>query len=459
MSKKLMMLGIVAFVFVLVFASLALGLEKSDGADTYGSILTCRNSATCIEIDKIWSESLVKHTASLGKSLNDGRSDSDVYDPSKVNEGRWDDFCDVHSTECEDESSGYGSGRYGGSSGSGTWVGVCSAQESTEKSDIRGDASISAFAIDLILEEAGSPAVGSGKYFIQYGEEYGIDAAFALAFFRQESTYATDPGSKADERKSLGNIRCPNAPALADGIQTTSTGDWCAYDSWENSIKGWYNYITESSNYFPKEKYTLEEILPVYAPRKDTNDPDEYTKNVKTWVEEYREVQDDSCDGYISDEWQWDSVAISQVDDASVELLTMLGCMRERLDAGVGRISSISDKNGFDECQNSWTDPMCAHTRNSAHYGCSEKYSGSLGVDIGDEENSCALAKAAKACGAYNIIGPELKSESGGTYTYKSDLPGVVVECDQDGLWNQRSDHNDHIHATVESADGNVQCG
>src|SRR5688572_20452661 len=53
--------------------------------------------------------------------------------------------------------------------------------------------SLSAAQIDSILASYGSPATGSGADFYRLGIEYGIDPAYALAFFVHESTAGTNP--------------------------------------------------------------------------------------------------------------------------------------------------------------------------------------------------------------------------------------------------------------------------
>ena len=170
-----------------------------------------------------------------------------------------------------------------GSTGSGS---TC-VKASSELSDIRinGGPSLSAQTIDKILSDAGSPAAGSGQYFVKYGVQYGIDPAFALAFFRQESGYGK--AGVAVKTKGIGNIVYTDI-ALPDSKYNTDRA-WSAYDNYENSIKGWYNYITNSSHYLKDGKYTLEQIIPIYAPAGDGgNSPVAYINNVKNYVNQYR---------------------------------------------------------------------------------------------------------------------------------------------------------------------------
>jgi predicted phosphodiesterase len=171
-------------------------------------------------------------------------------------------------------------------------LGSCGLR-SSELSDIRGPPSISAQTIDKILADANSPAAGSGIHFINYGLQYNIDPAFALAFFRKESSYGKAGVAKTS--KGIGNIKAPTPSCLADYKYTAgpkNPGPWCAYHTWEKSIQGWYNYMTHRGVYLPN-KYRLEEILPIYAPRS----PASYVSSVKTYVREYRNTESQTCSG------------------------------------------------------------------------------------------------------------------------------------------------------------------
>ena len=154
--------------------------------------------------------------------------------------------------------------------------------------DLRGPPTISVQLIDAVLEKAGSPAAGTGKYFVQYGLEYGIDPAFALAFFRRESTYGKY--GVAGKCKGIGNI-VYTSTALPD-FKCVSSNDreWSGYYNYENSIKGWYHYMVNSQHYFKAGKYTLEEIIPIYAPETE-NDVQAYISSVKAHLKEYRETE------------------------------------------------------------------------------------------------------------------------------------------------------------------------
>src|SRR5207248_2360484 len=105
----------------------------------------------------------------------------------------------------------------------------------------------------------------------------------------------------------------------------------------------------------------------------------------------------------------------AQVPTESGALAALLTCMSQRLPAGVGRISSISDSvitsgaRTFRYCADNGSQntsaPRCAHTRNSCHYGGVGRCNGeSYAVDFNDFGNVTALTNAAQACGARILV-------------------------------------------------------
>ncbi len=105
-----------------------------------------------------------------------------------------------------------------------------------------------------------------------------------------------------------------------------------------------------------------------------------------------------------TDGWKWDPGIINQINDASPELANFLNCMRSNLPNGIGRISSISDSKyigNLTACETSCNGKGCVHSCGSCHYGGGTGTNKSYAVDLGDEENTTLLVKAANACGVY----------------------------------------------------------
>src|SRR6266516_7222634 len=68
-----------------------------------------------------------------------------------------------------------------------------------------GQPSISADFINHVLDSYHSPARGKGQALYDYGVKYGVNPAYALAFFLQESSFGKH--GVAATTHSLGNIR------------------------------------------------------------------------------------------------------------------------------------------------------------------------------------------------------------------------------------------------------------
>jgi hypothetical protein len=144
-------------------------------------------------------------------------------------------------------------------------------------SSVEGPPTISAAFIDSVLAHAGSPAKGTGQALYQDALQYGIDDAYALAFFQHESTFGTT--GVATVTLSLGNIRCTPGYQCIEGYR--------AYQSWQEGYEDWYKLIRNL--YIDKWGLrTVQAIIPVYAPASDHNDVPGYIAAVENAVKVWR---------------------------------------------------------------------------------------------------------------------------------------------------------------------------
>jgi Mannosyl-glycoprotein endo-beta-N-acetylglucosaminidase len=173
--------------------------------------------------------------------------------------------------------------------GSGPAKGVgtfTSSQPATHTRDqVQGKPSISAAFINRVLALGHSPARGTGAALYRLGVQYGIDPAYALAFFLHESGLGTTGVAVAT--LSLGNIRCSNGYSCIDGFR--------AYASWEQGYRDWYRLIlygyVEGQITIPLAGHvctTVEQIIPVYAPSSDHNDVAAYIAAIRNAVSTWR---------------------------------------------------------------------------------------------------------------------------------------------------------------------------
>jgi hypothetical protein len=142
---------------------------------------------------------------------------------------------------------------------------------------VTGTPSIDADFINKVLQHYHSPASGDGEAFYEQGVKYDIDPVFALAFFMEESTFGTRGIARVTH--SLGNIRATPGYHSYHGYRS--------YQSWTEGSEDWYRLIAR----LYVERWglvTVDQIIPVYAPSRDHNNPDGYIHNVKRAVDRWR---------------------------------------------------------------------------------------------------------------------------------------------------------------------------
>jgi len=138
--------------------------------------------------------------------------------------------------------------------------------------------SVDAALIDTVLAEYSSPAAGSGRAFYELGQRYGIDPAFALAFFVVESQCGTRGVARFTH--SIGNIRCSAGYNCYEGYR--------AYGNWAEGLEDWYRLI-RALYVDAWGLHTPAAILSRYAPFGDNNDPAAYAASVESLVAGWRQ--------------------------------------------------------------------------------------------------------------------------------------------------------------------------
>ena len=140
-----------------------------------------------------------------------------------------------------------------------------------------GQPTISADFINRVLASYNSPATGKGQALYDLGVRYGIDPAFALAFFMHESSFGKQ--GEAQASLSLGNLRCIPNFKCQDGYA------WFA--TWEDGFQAWYELIR---NLYVSQwgLTTVNQIIPRYAPAADNNDESAYIASVEHAIATWR---------------------------------------------------------------------------------------------------------------------------------------------------------------------------
>ncbi|PIT85202.1 hypothetical protein COU36_04640, partial [Candidatus Micrarchaeota archaeon CG10_big_fil_rev_8_21_14_0_10_59_7] len=85
----------------------------------------------------------------------------------------------------------------------------------------------------------------------------------------------------------IGNIKYHSA-ATCPAKYASSSGDFCKYDSYCQAAEDWYLLIKQNGPYFRDGLYTLDQIVPKYAPASDNNNVENYIATVKESVSKWR---------------------------------------------------------------------------------------------------------------------------------------------------------------------------
>ena len=145
-----------------------------------------------------------------------------------------------------------------------------------------GPPSISLATFAHFLQVNNSPAFPEAASMYQNCLKLSCDPAVALAFFNHESSMGR--AGAAVGHKSFGNIRCtPGWPCDYSG----GGGGFKIYNNWTEGLIDWAILLKDV--YAARfQLYTLEQIIPVYAPAEDHNQPIVYINTVKSLVDQYR---------------------------------------------------------------------------------------------------------------------------------------------------------------------------
>jgi hypothetical protein len=147
-----------------------------------------------------------------------------------------------------------------------------------------GPPTIDARAVEAVLQQYNSPALDAGgQVWIDKGLKYGIDPAYALAFFIHESTAGTNPGwaglkPGGGSTHNVGNIICAGYPTCYNRFRD--------YQNWDEGIDDWYKLI-HSEYVNGRGAHTVEQIIPIYAPAFE-NDVSAYINTVVNMVDGWR---------------------------------------------------------------------------------------------------------------------------------------------------------------------------
>jgi hypothetical protein len=143
-----------------------------------------------------------------------------------------------------------------------------------------GPNSLSVDFMNRVLAYYHSPAAGKGQALYDDGVKYGLDSAYALAFFMHESSFGTTGVARVT--LSLSNMRCvPQYRCLNEN------GGYAIFDNWDQSFEAWFKLIRNLYvGYWGR--VTVDQIIPKYAPNSDGNNEAGYIASLKHTIDTWR---------------------------------------------------------------------------------------------------------------------------------------------------------------------------
>lgn len=144
---------------------------------------------------------------------------------------------------------------------------------------------LSVAQLNAILAAYHSPLAGAGQQVYDLGRKYNISSDYALAFWVEESILGTSP--LAQITLNPGNLRCMDTIPCYKG--------YAQFRSWYEGMERWYRLIRYgyvegliTKGLVGHACTTLEQIVPVYAPSGDNNNPKQYITVVLQIVSAWR---------------------------------------------------------------------------------------------------------------------------------------------------------------------------
>jgi hypothetical protein len=132
-----------------------------------------------------------------------------------------------------------------------------------------------------VLKDANSPAFSEASEAYDLIIKAGISPSFILSIFAHESTYATNPASMVVKYGTKNPGNCRSSTIGPQEIKQTERGPFVKYKSWQDGFYDCANRLTESDMpYAIAGAKTIGEIIPIFAPAKDGNNPEKYINSV-----------------------------------------------------------------------------------------------------------------------------------------------------------------------------------
>jgi hypothetical protein len=151
---------------------------------------------------------------------------------------------------------------------------------------------ISPAAFETVLKAAGSPAAGVADEIYAAIAGVGCDPLFALAFFKHESQFGKLGVCHDYQTRSIGNTRTSRI-GVREFVTVPGKGQYVKYSDWQTGARDAAFRLSDPDfAYAWANAKTIAQILPIWAPKSDSNDPDRYiqavVESMNSWIGDAR---------------------------------------------------------------------------------------------------------------------------------------------------------------------------
>jgi hypothetical protein len=144
---------------------------------------------------------------------------------------------------------------------------------------------------EAILCEARSPAAHEARACWQAVASEGVDPLFALAIFRHESRFGTAGIVPEHDLKNPGATRTSRT-GVGEAVSVPGRGQFWRYPSWADGFRDLARRLVDPGfTYRQRKAWSIAEIVPIWAPASDGNNPSTYIDAVVQFMNQYAEPE------------------------------------------------------------------------------------------------------------------------------------------------------------------------
>jgi hypothetical protein len=150
---------------------------------------------------------------------------------------------------------------------------------------------VSQATFEHILREGNSPAALEAQQAWVAVASQGVDPLFALAIFWHESRFGTVGIVKEHELRNPGATRSSRT-GVGQPVAIPGRGQFWRYPNWTEGFRDLARRLVDPDFTYRRQKaWTVGQVIPIWAPKADGNDPSSYIAAVVRFMNQYAEPE------------------------------------------------------------------------------------------------------------------------------------------------------------------------